>query len=69
MKTGIKLIDNSSPEYQLGTILNELISDNSYSEIAVATGYWDLPGMVEIYDELKVVRLIEPQESFKSLPK
>ena len=69
MKTGIKLIDNSSLEYQLATILKELISDNSYSEISIATGYWDLPGMVEIYDELKVVRLIEPQELFKSLPK
>ena len=69
MKTGLKLLDNSSPEYQLGTILKELISDNSYSEISIATGYWDLPGMVEIYDELKVVRLIESQGSFKSLPK
>ena len=54
MKTGIKLIDNSSNEYQLGEILKELIPDNSYSQIAIATGYWDLPGMVEIYEELKI---------------
>lgn len=53
MKNGLKLIDNSSNEYQLGEVLRELIKDSSYSQIAIATGYWDLPGMVEIYDELK----------------
>ncbi|MBN1339638.1 MAG: DEAD/DEAH box helicase family protein [Bacteroidales bacterium] len=52
MKKGIKLIDNSSNEYQLGSVLKELINDNSYSQISVATGYWDLPGMVEILPEL-----------------
>lgn len=52
MKKGIKLIDNSSKEYQLGSVLKELITDNSYSQISVATGYWDLPGMVEILPEL-----------------
>ena len=52
MKNGIKLIDNSSNEYQLGSVLRELITDTVYSEISIATGYWDLPGMVEIYDEL-----------------
>jgi hypothetical protein len=53
MKKGIKLIDNSSNEYQLGIILKELISDTSYSQISIATGYWDLPGMVEIHGELQ----------------
>jgi ERCC4-related helicase len=52
MKKGIKLIDNSSNEFQLGNVLKELIADTAYSEISIATGYWDLPGMVEIYDEL-----------------
>lgn len=52
MKKGIKLIDNSSNEYQLGGVLKELISDSSYSHLSIATGYWDLPGMVEIHDEL-----------------
>ena len=52
MKKGIKLIDNSLNEYQLGSVLKELIADNSYSQISVATGYWDLPGMVEILPEL-----------------
>jgi len=54
MKPGIKLIDNSSNAYKLGTILKELLSDNAYTQIAIATGYWDLPGMVEIYNELKI---------------
>lgn len=52
MKKGIKLIDNSSTDFQLGTVLKELLCDDSYSEISIATGYWDLPGMVEILPEL-----------------
>lgn len=53
MKKGIKLIDNSSNEYQLGTILKDLLNDRAFTQISIATGYWDLPGMVEIYEELK----------------
>jgi len=53
MKKGTKLLDNSSVEYQLGNVLKELINDLSYSQISIASGYWDLPGMVDIYDELK----------------
>lgn len=53
MKAGLKLIDNSSSEYNLGEVLKELLKDKSFSQVAVATGYWDLPGMVDIYDELK----------------
>lgn len=52
MKKGIKLIDNSSYEYQLGNSLKALIVDKSYTQISIATGYWDLPGMVEILNEL-----------------
>ncbi len=52
MKKGIKLIDNSSNEYQFGCVLKELINDTFFSEISIATGYWDLPGMVGIYEEL-----------------
>lgn len=70
MKKGIKLIDNSSQEYQLGHLLKELIADTAYSEISIATGYWDLPGMVEIYEELStflarentIVRLLLGEE-------
>ncbi|MCX6320561.1 MAG: helicase-related protein [Bacteroidia bacterium] len=59
MKNGIKLIDNSSNEYQIGSVLKELITDTAYSEISIATGCWDLPGMVEIYDELNTYLLRE----------
>jgi superfamily II DNA or RNA helicase len=52
MKKGIKLIDNSSNEYQFGVVLKELITDTAFSGISIATGYWDLPGMVELYQEL-----------------
>ena len=54
MKQGLKLIDNSSNDYQLGSTLKELVANKSFSQISIATGYWDLPGMVMIYDELKV---------------
>jgi len=52
MKKGLKLIDNSVKEYELGEVLRELLKDDSYSCISIATGYWDLPGMVELFDEL-----------------
>ena len=54
MKKGLKLIDNSSREYQHGEVLRDLLKDTSYSSISIATGYWDLRGMVEIYGELEV---------------
>lgn len=53
MKSGIKLIDNSSSEYQLGSAIKELLNGNTFSQVSITTGYWDLPGMVEIIDELK----------------
>lgn len=53
MKPGLILIDNSCENYFLGTVFKELIIDHSFSQVSVATGYWDLPGMVGIYDELK----------------
>ncbi len=52
MKKGIKLLDNSSDDYLLSSVFKELLCDTSFSEISIATGYWDLPGMVEIYNEL-----------------
>ncbi|MBM3404453.1 MAG: hypothetical protein FJY10_06140 [Bacteroidetes bacterium] len=52
MKNFPKLIDNSGVEYSLGAVLRQLLSDPSFSQVSVATGYWDLPGMVEIRDEL-----------------
>ena len=47
------LIDNSSEELKLSTILKQCFINPNINEIKIATGYWDLPGMVLIYDELK----------------
>ena len=40
------LIDNSSEELKLSTILKQCFTNPNISEIKIATGYWDLPGMV-----------------------
>jgi hypothetical protein len=66
MKAGLKLIDNSSHEYQLGDVIRHLLRTPSYSQVAIATGYWDLPAMVEIFDELKAF-LERDQTSFRLL--
>ncbi|HEY5123917.1 MAG TPA: helicase-related protein [Ignavibacteria bacterium] len=66
MKHGLKLIDNSSGEYELSKILKELFLNNSYSQVSIATGYWDLPALVEVYDELKFF-LEREKSSFRLL--
>ncbi len=47
------LIDNSSEALSMKTTLHECITREGISEIRIATGYWDMPGMTLIYDELK----------------
>lgn len=47
------LIDNSSEELRLVKNLKNMISSGEFNHIRIATGYWDLPGMSLIYDELK----------------
>ena len=47
-----KILDNSIDKYQLKYVIKELLISNNYSELSIATGYWDLPGMVEIFEEL-----------------
>jgi len=47
------LIDNSTDALKMLSVLKKCIADESFSEIMIATGYWDLPGMVILYDELK----------------
>jgi superfamily II DNA or RNA helicase len=53
MKQVLQLIDNSLETFQLGNVLKELFADHSFSQVSIASGYWDLPGMVSIYHELK----------------
>lgn len=45
------LIDNSE-KLKLADFLNKLIDKNNYSEICIATGYWDLPGTKLIFEKL-----------------
>ncbi|MDX2047901.1 MAG: helicase-related protein [Chitinophagaceae bacterium] len=61
-----KILDNSSEQYQLKTFFKDLLKSGYYSEIAVATGYWDLPAIVEIFDELSIF-LQKPGVSFRLL--
>ncbi|MEI6752452.1 MAG: helicase-related protein [Paludibacter sp.] len=47
------LIDNSTEALKMLSVLKECIETVHPTEIMIATGYWDLPGMALIYDELK----------------
>ncbi|HPZ04086.1 MAG TPA: helicase-related protein [Bacteroidales bacterium] len=48
------LIDNSTKDLSLHQTLKKCILDPAINEIKIATGYWDLPGMVLIFNELKM---------------
>lgn len=45
------LIDNST-DYKLVEYLKEMLNSEAYTELRIATGYWDLPGTKLIYKEL-----------------
>lgn len=45
------LIDNSA-DYKLVEYLKEMLNSEAYTELRIATGYWDLPGTKLIYKEL-----------------
>ena len=56
-----KIIDNNRKN--MGDVLRELSA--RYDELSIATGYWDLPGLLEIFEDIKnyrSVRLIIGQE-------
>jgi hypothetical protein len=46
--TNPKLLDNASEQFQLKTFLTELLSSGNYTQVSIATGYWDLVGMLEL---------------------
>lgn len=43
-----KILDNSFPQFQLRNHLSDLLTSDKYTELSIATGYWDLPGMLEL---------------------
>ena len=47
------LIDNSSDALSMKTTLHECFTYEGAKEIRIATGYWDIPGMALLYDDLK----------------
>lgn len=47
-----KILDNSIPQYQMKSVIAQQLKSDVFTELSIATGYWDLPGMVEIFDEL-----------------
>ena len=46
------LIDNTT-DFKLFKYIQQLIGNEQCNHIRIATGYWDLPGMVLIFNELK----------------
>lgn len=46
------LLDNSE-KFLMRDILRQFIGSGKYNHICIATGYWDLPGMALVYDQLK----------------
>lgn len=58
-----RLIENK--RQSLKSVLSEIIDSGKYEHLSIATGYWDLPGMVDLIDGLakfKGIRLLIGQE-------
>ena len=49
-----KILDNSIDKFQLKTTLHNLFVSGAYSQISIATGYWDLPGMLELLPAFEI---------------
>lgn len=52
MTSNPKILDNSDTPFQLKTCLIELLTSGKYTELSIATGYWDLPAMLELLPAL-----------------
>ncbi len=46
------LIDNSVESLKMISVLKDCLQNETFNEIMIATGYWDIPGMSLIYNEL-----------------
>lgn len=58
-----RLIDNN--RQKLKDVLADIVASGDYEHLSIATGYWDLPGMVDIIEDLstfKSIRLLIGQE-------
>lgn len=47
------LIDNSTEQLSMQTALNKCLSQDCFQTVSIATGYWDMPGLALIVDQLE----------------
>ena len=59
------LIDNSQ-NYKLSSYIKTLLLDENYNEFYIATGYWDIPSVALIFEELNTF-LERPDTKIKLL--
>lgn len=61
-----RLIDNRREKLDLA--LSDIINSGKYEHLSIATGYWDLPGMIDIIDGLATFKSIRPLIGQEPLP-
>ncbi|MCB9336463.1 MAG: DEAD/DEAH box helicase family protein [Flavobacteriales bacterium] len=49
-----KILDNSSNPFKVKSFLSEQLSSGNFTQFSVATGYWDLPAVLELKDSLEI---------------
>lgn len=48
-----KILDNSSASFEVKSFLSENLSSGKYTQFSVASGYWDLPAVLELKPALE----------------
>lgn len=48
-----KILDNSASSFEVKNFLSENLSSGKYTQFSVATGYWDLPAVLELKPALE----------------
>jgi len=49
-----KILDNSASSFQVERFLSENLSSGKFTQFSVATGYWDLPAVMELKPALEI---------------
>jgi len=53
MSNQSKILDNSAPSFEVKALLSETLSSGKFTQFSVATGYWDLPAVLELKPALE----------------
>lgn len=53
MQANPQILDNSEDNFQLKAFLNKCLSSGAYTQLSIASGYWDLPAIVELLPALQ----------------